>query len=87
MEKRRFVVDFSTTQYVTMIVEATDADAAVDDVIDKLFDNKEFLDELQAQMVSRMRDPHSFGENTECEVACEDYGDWSDTPVANEYIG
>jgi hypothetical protein len=82
---KRFVVDFDTTQYVTMVVEAEDRDD-VEGIIDRLFDNEDFLYDLQAQMVNKMRDQACFGENTECTVAFEASGGWLDVPVANDYL-
>ena len=91
MAKHRYVVDISSHLYLTRVIEA-DSEADAEAILDRLWDNRRFLDDLQAEFGSRLRNDLYFGDSLDWDVA---YGTdtnpeyasaWDDKPAANDYL-
>jgi len=91
MAKNRYVVDISSHLYITRVIEA-DSKEEAEAILDRLWDNKRFLDDLQAEFGSILRNDLCFGESLDWDVAYgtdtnpEHTSAWDDKPAANDYL-
>ena len=89
--KNRYIVDISSHLYLTRVIEADSAEEA-EVILDRLWDNQRFLDDLQAEFGRKLRNDLDFGGSLDWDVA---YGTdtnpeftsaWDDKTAANEYL-